>query len=150
MVLLHRIPTIAILCIFIGAIQQVLHWEAGREDEERNKTLQRNRTYSQKSDVARTNSSMSFFQWHNLFFLVPYEALIILQRAVQERAYQYIWNKYIIFAQKHYNYTTLSQCGLFIHTCVFKNSIVFKDAIFYPLWYDVTQWRRHICKKIFF
>ena len=42
------------------------------------------------------------------------------------------------------------QCGLFIHTCVSKNSIVSKDAIFYLLWYNVISWSSHICKKYFF
>ena len=41
----------------------------------------------------------------------------------------------------------LCQCGLFINTCVSKNSIVLKDLIFYLLWYNVIRWRCHICKK---
>ena len=30
----------------------------------------------------------------------------------------------------------LCQCSLFIHMCVSKNSIVFKEVIFYLLWYN--------------
>ena len=41
----------------------------------------------------------------------------------------------------------LCQCGLFIHTCVSKNTFVSKDAIFYLLWYNVIRWSNHICRK---
>ena len=41
----------------------------------------------------------------------------------------------------------LTQCGLFIHTCVSINSIVPKDLIFYFLWYNVIRWSSHFCKK---
>ena len=40
----------------------------------------------------------------------------------------------------------LSQCWLFIHTCVSINSIMSKDVIFYLLWYNVIRWSSHICK----
>ena len=41
MTLLHRIPHIAILCVFIGAIQQVRHLRRGGVNEESNKKLHR-------------------------------------------------------------------------------------------------------------
>ena len=41
----------------------------------------------------------------------------------------------------------LCQCGLFIHTCMSKNSIVTKDLIFYLLWYGVVRWSSHLFKK---
>ena len=39
----------------------------------------------------------------------------------------------------------LSQCGLFIHTCVSQSSCLSKDEIFYLLWYNVIRWSGHIC-----
>ena len=56
----HRIPPIAILCIFIEAIQQVLHLGRG-VDRESNKKRHKRKVRSQKSDVLHTNSSMYFF-----------------------------------------------------------------------------------------
>ena len=44
----------------------------------------------------------------------------------------------------------LCQCGLFILTCVSKNSIVSKDLTFYLLWYNAIRWSNHICKKSYF
>ena len=41
------------------------------------------RTFSQKSDVPDTNSSMYFFVLLKLSLLVSHEALIILQRATK-------------------------------------------------------------------
>ena len=41
----------------------------------------------------------------------------------------------------------LCQYGLFIDTCVSKNAIVCKDAIFYLLWYNMIRWSSHTYKK---
>ena len=58
MVSLHRIPTIAILCIFIGAIQQVADLGRGREKTKKATANYIERmVWSQKSDVPQTNSS---------------------------------------------------------------------------------------------
>ena len=40
------------------------------------------------------------------------------------------------FCKKYYILLLPCQYGLFVQTCVSKNSIVFKDMIFYLLWYD--------------
>ena len=60
MVSSHRIPTTPILCIFIGAIQQVRYFGRGREKTKKaaENDIER-RACSQKSDVP--NSSMYFF-----------------------------------------------------------------------------------------
>ena len=68
---------------------------------------------------------------------------------VSNRAYQYIWNNHIIFAQKYYNFTTLSMWVVYA-TCVPKNSIVSQDMISYLLWYNVIHWSSHICRKTSF
>ena len=57
----HRIPTIAILCIFIESIQQVHH--LGRKSEKKKKATENDierRACRQKSHVPLTNSSMYF------------------------------------------------------------------------------------------
>ena len=79
----HRIPSIAILYIFIGVIQQVRH--LGREvDEESNRKRHKRMVCSQKSDVPHTNFSIDFFLLLNLYsFLVSHKAPIILQRATK-------------------------------------------------------------------
>ena len=62
MVSSQRIPTIAILCIFIGALQQVL--QMGKRREKTKKATENHiesSTCSQKSDVPHTNSSMHRF-----------------------------------------------------------------------------------------
>ena len=62
MVSSHRTPTIVILFIFIGAIQQVRHWEGEEVDEEKaTKNDIKRRACSQKSDIPHTNCSMHFF-----------------------------------------------------------------------------------------
>ena len=65
---------------------------------------------------------------------------------IQEKAYQFIWNNYVIFAQKYYNSTTLPTWVVYA-TCVSKNSIVFQDVIFYLLLYKVIRWSSHVSQK---
>ena len=62
MVSSHRIPTIAILHIFIGAILQVRHLRKGRKKTKKvtENDLERI-VFSQKSDVPHTSSSVYFF-----------------------------------------------------------------------------------------
>ena len=56
----------------------------------------------------------------------------------------------ISYLQKNIIISLLCQCGLFIHTCVSRNSVLSQDVIFYLLWYNLMRWSRHICKKILF
>ena len=89
MVSLHRIPAIAILCIFIGAIQQVA--DLGRGWEKKKKATENyieRMVCSQESDVPQTNSSTS----------------------ISEITISYLHENIII--------PLLCQCELFIHTCV--------------------------------
>ena len=53
----------------------------------------------------------------------------------------------IKYFQEHFIIPLLCQCGLFIHKCVPKKSIVSKDVIFYLLWYNMIHWSSHICQK---
>ena len=92
--------------------------------------------------MSHTNSSMYFFC--NSIFSSRFTAS---EKKTHPRAYQCIWDNYIILAQKCYNSTTC-QCGLLIHKCVSKSAIVSKDAIFYLLLNNVIRWsRHHIYKK---
>ena len=62
MVSSHGIPTIAILGIFIGAIQQVCKLGRGRENTKKaTENYIGRRTCGQEGDVPHTNSSMYFF-----------------------------------------------------------------------------------------
>ena len=153
MTLSHRIPPIAVLCVFIGAIQQV-----GTSPEKGGGSRQGN----PKTDVERSAcsqkkvmSSHKFF--HTLFFGT--QLLFFLG---------FLWSSYItarnkdstskkestsvsemtilIFAQ-NIIIPLLCQCGLFIYTCVSENSVVFKNVIFCILWLNVMCWSRNICEK---
>ena len=79
MVSSHKIPTITILCIFIGTIQQVGFLGRGREKTKKaTENDIESKACSQKSDVPDTNLSLYFFLKLNLSFLVFHEALVIL------------------------------------------------------------------------
>ena len=70
MVASHRIPTIAILCIFIRAIQQV--GSLGRRREKTKKATESDierKACSEKSDVPHTDSTMYFLYVTQSFLL---------------------------------------------------------------------------------
>ena len=80
-----------------------------------------------------------------------FEALRMLQRATRKthpRAYQCIWDNYVILPLKYCNSTTLSIWV--VYACVSKNAIVSKDVIFYLLRYNMIHWSSHIYKKYSF
>ena len=153
MILSHRIPPIAVLCIFIGAIQQVgkLPGKGGGSRQRKPKKLRR----KERMQSNKVMSSHKFF--HELFFGT--QLLFFLG---------FLWSSYItarnkdstskkestsvsemtilIFAQ-NIIIPLLCQCGLFIYTCVSENSVVFKNVIFYILWLNVMCWSRNICEK---
>ena len=82
-----------------------------------------------------------------------FEVLIILQQATRKarpRAYQCIWDNYVILAQIFCQNNPLCQCGLFMHTCVSKDAFVSKDVIFYLLRYNKIYSSSHIYKKYSF
>ena len=80
-----------------------------------------------------------------------FEALRMLRQATRKthpRAYQCIWDNYVILPLKYCNSTTLSIWV--VYACVSKNAIVSKDVIFYPLRYNMILWSSHIYKKYYF
>ena len=101
-------------------------------DKESNKKDIERRASSQKSDVSYTNSSCTFFLYFFqkcTFFCYstfPYWFLMKLwyyygkqqKEYIQERAYQCIWNNYIIFTQKYYNFTPLSMRVVKKYMCI--------------------------------
>ena len=109
MVSSHRIPTIAILRIFIGAIKQARHLGRGTEKTKKATKL-------------------------NLSFSVSHEASDIIgsnKKSTSKKEPTSVSEIAISYLQKNIIIPLLCQCGLFIHTCVSKNSIVSKDVIFY-------------------
>ena len=50
-----------------------------------------------------------------------------------------------LYLHKNIIIPLLCQCGVFIHVCASKNSIVSKDVIFF--WYNVVRWSTHTSKK---
>ena len=135
----HRIPSIATLCIFIEAIHQLRHLGRGVV-KKATKTEVERRACSQKVTLLSKILLCTFF--FNLSF-IPSWFLIKLRQDyseqqkehIQEKAYQCIWNTYIIFPQKYYNSTTLPMWVVYTH--VSKISIVSKDLVFYVHWYKV-------------
>ena len=90
------------------------------------------RASSQINDVPHTNSSMHIFSVTQSFpfaFSWTSDNITASNKKNRSRAYQCIWENYIIFAQDHYIIWILCQYGLLIHTCVSKNAIVYKDNI---------------------
>ena len=82
--------------------------------------------------------------------MVSHEALIILQWATRKthpRAYQCIWDNYIIFARKILLFLCFVNIGCL---CVSKNAVVSKDEFFYLLSYNMICWFSHIYKKSYF
>ena len=67
----HRIPHIAILCIFFGAIQQIRHLGRGVDEESNKNDIERG-ACSQKSDVPRTNFFYPFFSVTQSLFLLGF------------------------------------------------------------------------------
>ena len=61
-----------------------------------------------------------------------------------KRLYLYIWDNYVLSAQTHYNFPTLSTW--FANTCLSENAIA---ELFYFLWYNVIRWSSHVYKKFY-
>ena len=59
------------------------------------------------------------------------------------------WRKQQKMTQKGGFLMKLCRCGLFMHKCVYKNSVM-SDVILYLVWYKVIHLNSHICKKYYF
>ena len=123
--------------MFIGAIQQVLHLER-RVDKESNKKWHRRDGMQSKKGCLLHIFPLFFFVTQSLFLLGSSESSDNITKSNKKstsKAYQCIWNNFIIFAQKYYSFITLSS-GLFIDTCVPKNSIkIWISTSFDIAWY---------------
>ena len=133
----HRIQPIAILCIFI--------------DEENNKKWHR------KEDV----QSKKWCPWHKFFYVLFCVTQTFLvgfswssdnitasnKKNTSRKEPTTVSEITIYYLHRNIIIPLLRQCGLFIHTCVSKNSVVSKDIIFYLFWYNAIRWNSHICKK---
>ena len=94
-------------------------------DKESNEKWHRKEGCSQKSVVFHTNSCIYFFC--NSIFISSWFLMKKELTCVSEMTILYLHKNIII--------TLLCRSGLFINTCVSKNPVVFKDVIFYLLWY---------------
>ena len=150
------------LCIYIGAIQQVHHlsraWRYEWVDKINDKKWHRKEGMQSKEWCPSHKIFLVLFVERHSFRIVSgdysvtqsflLEALIILQwttRKTRPRACLCIWDNYITFAQNCYNSTC--QYGLFISSRVSKIVIVSKSAIIYLLWYNMMRWSSHIYTK---
>ena len=151
MVSSQRIPTIAVLCIFKGTIQQVRHLGRGREMTKKATVndIER-RVCSQKSDVPHkillrifsvTQSFLLGFSWSSDNITVS------KKKSTSKKEPTSIFEITISYLHKNIIIPLLCQCGLFIH--VSKKLVVSKDVIFYLLWCNVIQWSSYICGKSF-
>ena len=138
----HGIPTIAILCIFIGPIQQVRH--LGRERKQTKKAAKNDierRACSQKIDIPHkffyglfslTQSFLLSFSWSSDNITASNKKSTCKKEpiSVSEIAISYL-NKNIIIPQ-------LCQCGLFVQTCVPENSLV-SLKMWFSAYFDITN-----------
>ena len=87
-------------------------------DQKSDKKLHRKRTCGQKIHVPHALLCAFFC---GSIFPSWFEALIILQRATRKahpRAYQCIWDNYVILPQKYCNSTTLSMWVVYAYMCL--------------------------------
>ena len=151
MVSSHRIPTITILCIFIGAIQQVSQLGRGRENTKK----------ATENDIERRACSQKKLYPSHKFFFVLFsvtQSLFLLglswspdvtasiKKSTSKKQPTSISEITISYLHKNI-IPLLFQCGLFIHTCVSKSSVVSQDLIFYLFWYNMLRCSSHIYKK---
>ena len=118
----HRIPTIAILCIFLGAIQQV--HQVGREREKTKEAtendIERGRAVK-KSDAPHTNSSIFFFSVTQSFLGFSRSSdniAVSKKKSTSKKESTSISEITISYLLKNIIILLLCQYGLFIHTCV--------------------------------
>ena len=130
----QRTATIAILCTFKRAIQQVRHLERGKKcTKKATKNDIERRARSQKGNVPHKDSSMYFFsvtQSFRLGFWWGFDNITVSnKKSTSKKESTSVWNNYIVL-HKNIIIPVLCQCVLFVQICVFKNSIVSKDVIF--------------------
>ena len=133
----HRIPPIAILCIFRGhSLSTSLGKRDGVDEESNTKWHRKEGVQSKKWCLPHKLFYVIFSVTQSLFLLgVSWGPGNITAS-----------NTNIIFAQKYYNSTTLLMSIVYT-TCVSKNWIVSQDVFFYLLWYNAIGWSSHIRKK---
>ena len=132
MVSSHSIPSIAILRIFLAAIQQT--HQVGRGMEKTKKATENDierKECSQKSNAPHIISSMFFFPQLNLGFSWSSDNITVSKKKSTSRKEPTSLSKITIsYLHKNIIILLFCQCGLSIHTCVSKNSVVSKDLIF--------------------
>ena len=142
----HRIPPIAILCIFIGAIQQVRHLKkvtkrTKRKLEESNKKWHRKQgVQSKKSCPSHKFFYVLFSVTQSLFLLgfssSPGNITASNKKSTSKKVPTSISEITIKYLHKNIIIPPLCQCGLFIkHVCL-KIPLCLKMWFFIP--FDIT------------
>ena len=144
MVSSHRIPTIAILCIFIGAIQQISQLGLRRENTKKaTENVIERRACSQKKWCLSHKFFFALFSVTQSLFLLGLswnpDIVASTKKSTSKKQPTSISEITISYLHKNIIISLLGQCRLFIHTCVSKNSVVSQDVIFYLLWYNMLR-----------
>ena len=130
----HRI--IVYLC---RAIQQVRHLGRGTENEESNRKLYRTKEGVQSKKVISLAQILlytffcdSIFPSWFLMKLWWYYSEEEVEH-IQERAYQYIWNNYIINTEKYHNFTYLSMWVVYTYI-----HVPLKIKLYLKMWFSTS------------
>ena len=128
----HRTPRKAILYIFIGTIQHVRHLGRGidRAGKESSKNDIERRVCSRKSDVPH-NFYVLFSATQTFLLGFPWSSKNITtsnKKSTSKNEPISVSEITIWYFHKNTIIPLLCQYGLFIHTCLSKNVIVFKDG----------------------
>ena len=132
-----------------GPFNKHVTWEGGRE-----KTNKRNRKWHRKEGVQSKKACLSHKSLDVFFcviqsFLLGFwwnpDITVNKKKSTSNKEPTSISDIIVSYLYKNIIIPLLCQCWLFVHICASKNSLVFKDAIFYLLWYNVMRWSRNIC-----
>ena len=101
------------------------------------------RACGQKKDVPHTNSSMYLFFVTESLLLLGFswstDNITASSKKNTSKKEPPSISEITIYLHKNIAIPLFCQWGLFIHKFVSKNSILFKDMIFYLLWYNVIR-----------
>ena len=138
----QRIPPVGILCIFIGVIQQVCPLEREGVNEESKWHNRKEGMWSKKARPSHKFFYVLFFVTESLLLLGfswSTDNITASNKKNTSKKEPPSVSEITIYLHKNIVIPLLCQWGLFIHKFVSKNSILFKDMIFYLLWYNVIR-----------
>ena len=152
MILLHRIPHIAILCVFLGAIQQVRPLGRGGVNEESDKKWRRNEGVQSKKWCPSHKFFYVLFSVTQSLFLLGFSWSLDSitasnKKNTSKKEPTSVSEVTTIFAPKKFNSTNLSMWVVYA-TSVSKNSVMYQDVIFTSFdttWYaEAAIYAKHL------